>query len=165
MEKQGIAGMPMLQNLEASQRRFGGKDEAIDRWLESRKTLLVQFLGLTQNRAQPGALPKREQLTDFFDALVDYVSAGHFEIYEELLEKAEHCGSEAVALAKELFPQFSASTDLALAFTDRYADAGDEEMVNHFDRDLARLGSDLTGRFELEDRLIGALCEAQGAAA
>jgi regulator of sigma D len=97
--------------------------------------------------------------------LVDYVSAGHFEIYEELLEKAEHCGSEAVALAKGLFPQFSASTDLVLAFTDRYTEAGDEEMVTHFDHDLARLGADLASRFELEDRLIGALCETRGAAA
>lgn len=157
--------MPMLKNLEDTRDRFGGRLEAIDRWLDSRKDLLVRFLALTKTRENPGALPARADISHFFDSLVDYVSAGHFEIYEELLEKAEHAGSEAMALAKQLFPRFSESTDTVLAFTDRYADATDEFMMAHFDRDLAKLGADLTERFELEDRLISALFANQGEAA
>ena len=157
--------MPLMKTLEATQQQYGGRLVAIDRWLESRKDLLVQFLGLTKSRDNPGALPAKADIAAFFDALVDYVSAGHFEIYEDLLEKAENAGTEALALAKQLFPQFSVSTDTVLAFTDRYSDASDEYMVTHFDADLAKLGADLTERFELEDKLISALFENQGEAA
>lgn len=146
--------MAMLKKAEATQSRFAGRFEAVDRWLESRKGLLVSYLQLTSGQV---ALPSRSAIAEFCNALVDYVSAGHFEIYQELLQQAERTSPEAEAAVKSRYPQLTASTDLALAFNDRYADAEDELMIQHLDADLAALGVALAGRFELEDELLALL--------
>lgn len=146
--------MPMLNQAEAAHRRFAGQFEAVDRWLESRKDLLVQYLQLTAGRS---ALPTRSAIGEFCNALVDYVSAGHFEIYQELLQEAERNGPEAETLVKRLYPRIAASTDLALAFNDRYADPEDELLIERLDADLAALGVALAERFEFEDELLALL--------
>lgn len=146
--------MPSLNKAEIAHSRFSGRFAAVDRWLDSRRSLLVQFLQLTSGRS---ALPSRTAIAEFCNTLVDYVSAGHFEIYEELLQEAERNGPEAEALVKQMFPRIAASTDTALAFTDRYADAEDELMIERLDADLAALGVALADRFEREDELLALL--------
>ena len=146
-----------LQRVEEARQRFGGRFDAVDRWLDSRKDLLVRYLALTGAPHADTALPNREQICLFCDALVDYVSAGHFEIYEQLLEQAEHGGPDAIDQYRFCYPQIAASTDIALAFNDRYAGEQLEDGMSSFDRDLATLGSQLVDRFDLEDKLIAAL--------
>lgn len=148
--------MPLNRLTEISH-RFAGRVDAIDRWLDSRKNLLVRYLQLTGAPHADTALPGRAAIAGFCDALVDYVSAGHFEIYEQLLEQAEHCGSDTVERYRLIYPQIAASTDAALAFNDRYGGEGSEEQMASFDRDLAALGSQLVDRFDLEDALIACL--------
>lgn len=146
--------MPSLNKAEMAHSRFSGRFAAVDRWLDSRRRLLVQFLQLTSGRS---ALPSRTAIAEFCNTLVDYVSAGHFEIYEELLQEAERNGPDAEALVKQMFPRITASTDIALAFTDRYADAEDELLIERLDADLAALGVALADRFEREDELLALL--------
>ncbi|MFZ5844727.1 MAG: sigma D regulator [Pseudomonadota bacterium] len=146
--------MPMLTQAEAAHRRFGGRFEAVDRWLDSRKQLLVQYLRLTGGRS---ALPSRSAISEFCTTLVDYVSAGHFEIYQELLQEAERNGPETEAQVQQLYPRIAASTDIALAFNDRYADPEDELLIERLDADLAALGVAMAERFEHEDALLALL--------
>ncbi len=146
--------MPMMTRAEAAQRRFSGRFAAVDRWLQSRTQLLVSYLQLTSGSS---ALPSRSAISEFCNALVDYVSAGHFEIYQALLQEAERSGPEAEALVKQLYPRIAASTDIALAFNDRYADPEDELLIERLDADLAALGVALAERFEREDELLALL--------
>jgi regulator of sigma D len=146
--------MPSLNKAELAQSRFSGRFAAVDRWLDSRKRLLVQYLQLTGGRA---VLPSCTAISEFCDILVDYVSAGHFEIYQELLQEAERNGPEAEALVKQLYPRIASSTDIALAFNDRYAEPEDELLIERLDADLAQLGVALAERFEREDELLALL--------
>lgn len=146
--------MPMIKNADAAQRRFSGRFAAVDRWLDSRRQLLVQFLQLSSGRT---ALPSRLAIGEFCTTLVDYVSAGHFEIYQELLQQAERAGPAAEVLMQQLYPRIAASTDVALAFDDRYADPEDELLIERLDADLAALGVALADRFEREDQLLALL--------
>lgn len=146
--------MPMMKHVEAAHSRFAGRFAAVDRWLGNRKALLVQYLQLTGSRA---ALPSRSAIGEFCTTLVDYVSAGHFEIYQELLQEAERNGPEAEALVAQLFPRIAASTDLALTFNDRYAEPEDDLLIERLDADLAQLGVALAERFEREDELLALL--------
>jgi regulator of sigma D len=59
-----------------------------------------------------------------------------------------------VALANALYPRISETTDVALDFNDKYAEAAQDNILANFDTDLSKLGEVLELRFELEDELI-----------
>lgn len=59
---------------------------------------------------------------DFCALLVDYVSAWHFEVCEQLVSEAKAFGDEkALKLAEEINPRINDSTQVALAFNDHCA--------------------------------------------
>lgn len=149
--------MPLLTKVETLRAQFGGRFDALDHWLASRKDLLVLYckLSLVPNRRE--ALPSDGEIGQLCNALVDYVSAGHFEIYEQLLDVADKRSPEAQQLAKRLFPRIAQGTDAILNFTEKYGDHTDDSLSPDFDNELAAVGELLEDRFELEDALIQAL--------
>lgn len=159
----------MLQKFEDSHRRFGGKHDAIDAWLAERKDVLLRYCqlsgiaSLVDARPRDRALPTPAQVHAFCDVLVDYVSAGHFEIYERLLGELDHSAQTGRGEAGRLYPGIVASTDAVLSFDEKYGDRGDEELWPEFDEDLSALGEQLATRFELEDELMGLFAGAVGA--
>lgn len=77
----------MLESCQNAQERWGGVHKLIDSWLKARHELVRAFDALG---AKPEALAEnRETLQDFCGVLVDYVSAGHFGVYEQLTKEAE----------------------------------------------------------------------------
>ena len=87
----------MLTKLEQTKQALAGKHKAIDDWLDARQALLVgymQLAGLTPARTKQRSLPKTEELHHFCDRLVDYVSAGHFEIYHHVVTAFEQASGE-----------------------------------------------------------------------
>jgi len=96
-------------------------------------------------------------LQKFCEILVDYVSAGHFEVYEQLTNEAKAFGDErGLELAEKIYPRLDVITEVALAFNDRCdkGDCSDGEVVAV---ELKKLGGLLHERFELEDCLIEVL--------
>ena len=86
---------------------------------------------------------------------MDYVSAGHFEVYHELLEEAESFADGSSALAREVMPAIGDTTEVILAYEDKYtSEEGDNGKLK---RDLSALGEVLESRFQLEDQLIAGL--------
>lgn len=72
----------MLESCQNAQERWGGVHLLIDRWLQERHELVRAYDDLGE---KPEALSEnRKPLQEFCGVLVDYVSAGHFEIYEQL---------------------------------------------------------------------------------
>jgi len=91
-------------------------------------------------------------LTQFSQLLVDYVSLGHFGVYERLLAGTER-RSRVLTVAKELYPEFSKTTDAAISFNDKYDNVEKVEVFEDLEQDLSILGESLAKRIDLEDRL------------
>lgn len=150
----------MLTRLENARETWGGAHTAIDAWLSERQHLLVQYCklaGLPPYDKERKLLPSKEVLEAFCEVLVDYVSTGHFEVYDRIVAECAVNGERNIALAHQLSPRLTDTTDAALEFSDRYADHYDEEQLDEFYRDLTALGRALEVRFELEDQMIAAI--------
>ena len=93
---------------------------------------------------------------EFCQILVDYVAAGHFALYERILEGKER-RKEVADIAGEIYERIAQSTQNALDFNDKY-DCGDHcTELDSLSQDLSRLGEDIALRIELEDRLLSAM--------
>jgi len=91
-------------------------------------------------------------LTQFSQLLIDYVSLGHFGVYERLLSGKER--REAVlSEAKRIYPEFSRTTEAVISFNDKYDDHKQKLSVDELEADLSSLGENLAKRIELEDNL------------
>ncbi len=91
-------------------------------------------------------------LTQFSQLLVDYVSLGHFGIYEYLLSGNER-REKVLTAAKSIYPEFSRTTEAVIAFNDKYDDNKNSFKTAGLEADLSVLGEDLAKRIELEDEL------------
>ncbi|MBS4149814.1 sigma D regulator [Pseudomonadota bacterium DY0742] len=143
----------MLESCRNAQERWGGVHLLIDRWLQERHELINAFDQLRVENSDDA----RKALVWFCELLLDYVSAGHFEIYEQLIGEAEAFGDErGIELARQIYPRIQVITEVALAFNDR-CDQGDCLNSPGLEGELQRLGQLLQERFELEDCLIEVL--------
>ena len=125
----------------------------LSRWLAERQDLMNRLCRLADAlRRGHGRTKPQPELDRFCEVLVDYVSAGHFEVYRELLEQHARTGTEAEALA--LYDLILPSTEAALDFNDRYFRGGSAIALQ---RDLPVLGQRLASRFDCEDALIRCL--------
>lgn len=147
----------MLENCENAKQRWGGVNDIIDKWLLERQDLIVQLCDLSLNNSSTTE-NMVERFQTFCQVLVDYVSVGHFEVYEQLLAEAAEFDDGGTELANKIIPAIQESTEMALNFNDRFdninkVDDGIEGLILELDN----LGKTLEDRFELEDMLIEAL--------
>lgn len=146
----------MLENCQNARERWGGVNDIIDRWLLERQDMIVQYCalsGLGQNAKDPEF--REEKLRTLCQILVDYVSAGHFEIYDQLMKEGrEFDDDEALHEAASLFTTIDKTTEKLLDFNDKYLETDD---LNTLDNDLSDLGQTLEIRFTTEDRMISVL--------
>lgn len=147
----------MLDNCKNAKERWGGVSDLIDKWLKERQELIVRLCDLSVN---PGSSEenKVERLQNFCQILVDYVSVGHFEVYEQLMKEAEEFNDGGLELAHKIIPQIQVSTEAALNFNDRFDDVHKvDDGISVLISELDNLGTTLEERFELEDILIESL--------
>lgn len=140
----------MLESCQNAQERWGGVHKLIDSWLKARHELVRAFDALG---AKPEALTEnRKLLQEFCGVLMDYVSAGHFGVYDQLTKEAQAFGDDrGLELADTIYPRLEAITKKLVAFND-LCDAG-KCVIEKFQE----LGGLLHERFELEDCLIEVL--------
>lgn len=146
----------MLENCKTAHERWGGVSEIIDRWLQSRQSLLVRFCALSEKKEfTEGHGETEENLRLLCQHLVDYVSAGHFEVYDQLIrEGQEFDDQQGLQQARALYREIDATTDLAVDFNDKYQETDDLDALA---ADLSQLGEALETRFSAEDRMIATL--------
>ena len=129
----------MLNQLDNLTERVRGSNKLVDRWLHVRKHLLVAYYNLV------GIKPGKESymrlnekaLDDFCQSLVDYLSAGHFSIYERILHKLE-------GNTQQIMDYYDSSLETAI----------DHDNYLEFQQVLSDIGEALEARFVLEDKLI-----------
>jgi len=127
-------------------------------WLEQRRRLLVLLCSIQglEGFQRPGSI--QNQVREFCQLLLDYISAGHFEIYQELVREARlgaaHRGG-TINLASRILHQLDPSTEEALAFNEDF-DTDDHclSQLEVLPERLTRLTEMLEERFALEDQLI-----------
>ena len=143
----------MLERCQSAQERWGGVSEIIDAWLEGRQVLISNFVALPAQTINSGL---NERLGKFCILLMDYLSSGHFEVYEQLLREGSEFNDGSVEEAQQLFPLIQESTDEALDFNDKYAVMNNPTVqeIREFADQLSLLGESLENRFELEDKMI-----------
>lgn len=151
----------MLEKCTNAKELWGGVHEMIDRWLNERRELIVSMFALTQPVASPQKeTPTTERVETFCEILVDYVSAGHFEIYEQLMREAREFNDGGEALAETIFPRIQITTEAILDFNDAYQSPDQVKAREaQLNADLSALAETLEERFELEDQLIQSLHE------
>jgi regulator of sigma D len=146
--------MPHRSNDPAQQ--FRAVETLLTNWLKERRALLARYTALvvaSDDHGQDGQFSRRQ--AQLCELLVDYVSAGHFEVFAELLNEAESFGDNGAALASELMPAITDTTEVILAYEEKYGTG--EDYPETLRRDLSALGEMLESRFVLEDRLIAGL--------
>lgn len=161
----------MLNQLHKAKQKWGGKTDTVDNWLKSRQALLISYCNLAGVSADTStdisdaavhvnkghhALPDIGAIERFCEDLMDYLSAGHFEVYDMLVSDNQ----EGQRLKQQLEPALAQTTDAALKFNDTYTELVHPEQAQNFDNDLAVLGETLAERFEMEDQLINVMHQA-----
>lgn len=140
-------------------RRSRTRDE-IKRLIEDRNSVLSQFYALAKHSEDTEADPSStlELLEDFCQELVDYMAAGHFEIYSRIEEGNER-RDEITRLAEKIMPRINDTTQIAIAFNDIYdhTDSINEAAIKKLPTYLAQLGEELATRIDLEDQFIDAI--------
>ena len=84
---------------------------------------------------------------------MDYLSSGHFNIYERFIGELE--GDTPLLAATKIYPQLQANTQQIMDYYDSCLEnAIDHDNYLEFQQALSDLGEALEERFTLEDKLI-----------
>ncbi len=146
----------MLENCQSAKERWGGVNNIIDRWLHERQQLLVTYCDLSNVDAfTEENIEHQNQLKKLCQILVDYVSAGHFEVYEQLIKEGRDFNDKAgLKEAADLYKIIDNTTEALLDFNDKYQETDD---LSGLISDLSQMGQSLEPRFSAEDKMIEVL--------
>lgn len=142
----------MLEKCESACERWGGVSDIIDHWLGDRQKLISKFVSLPNVAVSD----IEDHIVSFCTSMMDYLSSGHFEVYEQLLHEGSQFNDGGLEEAQKIFPRIQPTTDLALDFNDGYASLKNPtvQQIREFSFQLSKLGENLEERFALEDQLI-----------
>ncbi len=136
--------------------QFEAVEDLLTRWLKERREVLGKYTEIAvtlDSSLSDENLQQRQQ--GLCELLVDYVSAGHFEVFHELIDEAESFADGSNTMAGKLMPAIADTTEVIMAYEEKYSAAqGHQGKVK---RDLSALGEALESRFVLEDQLIAGL--------
>ncbi|WP_087026703.1 sigma D regulator [Thaumasiovibrio subtropicus] len=152
----------MLSKFEQVQQQWGGNSDVIDQWLLNRQQLLTDYcklVGLPPYEQAARQLPSSSQLELFCGQLVDYISAGHFKIYNMVMDRWNQTGFKATPEMTYTYEQIMATTDPLLNFNDKYAEVSEDDPLEDFDPDISAMGEMMEKRFDFEDQLIQLITE------
>ncbi len=147
--------MTTEQEQEAVERR-GRTRQLIEHIVEERRELLVSLNRVAGLQPFQDEGSVRDHLKEFCEVLVDYVAAGHFELYEQI-EAGTERRRRVVDVAERLYPEFVKSTETAIRFNDRFELGFPAENLAHLAETLSYLGEQIANRMELEDRLFATM--------
>jgi regulator of sigma D len=146
----------MTKTVKTSSNNRAATQKHIDDVLKQRQRMLVLLWELTKLDLKHVEDATKETLDDFLTILVDYIAAGHFGLYQRLAEGNER-RARVLETAHETYPRIAGTTEMAVAFSERY-DHADQKLLNaDLARDLSKLAEAVSTRIELEDQLIAAM--------
>lgn len=143
----------MVQVTERQGNRRGRGQRLVAHLLSERDEMLALLCRLAEGNGD--GKPTRPALDEFLNLLIDYMAAAHFGLYQRIIDGTER-RRQVQRVAAKCYPRVARTTELALAFHDRYASPAGPADAATFRRDLALLAEALAERIELEDTMIDA---------
>ena len=128
--------------------------QLINELLEERKQVWSTYCAVSGIEEHKGQKSMEELLQDFCQLSVDYISLGHFGVYQRILDGSERRKS-VMAAAERIYPSISNATEAVLDFNDKYQKLTPALILKGLASDLSSVGEQLANRIELEDELIG----------
>lgn len=148
----------MSEQLNKIEERRTGSQELIQHMLKERNQLLTLLLQVSSDSSHHETEQLVTDLEEFVQVLVDYIAAGHFGLYGRIAEGKER--RKAISdLAIKIYPRIEQTTQIALAFDEKYNSDNQDRVLDEFPQDVSKLGEELTSRIELEDQLIQFMLE------
>jgi regulator of sigma D len=129
-------------------------EHAITEWLKERQELLVLFYKI--NGMQPFAddclETEEEVFKRFSQLLIDYLSCGHLEVFQQLSEENEKLNSHNSKLDRAVITQIYTNTkDIMQLMVN---ENGKTTNLKTLKNNLDQLGQQIALRVELEDKLV-----------
>lgn len=128
----------------------------VQTWLKERQQLLALLCALPDAHDHQQDNPVLHgHIRNLCQTLMDYISAGYFEVYRELANEARQLQRDNPAWLRDMMQRLEASTDAALAFNEHYDHAlRNQCSFSELPQQIATLLEKLEERFVLEDQLI-----------
>lgn len=156
----------MLEHCQNNQERYQRVQKLVQQWLNERNNLQNAYTMLRQvKNPDRHCQHTLSYLKNFCETLIDYISAGHFEVYDQLAKESEAFGENYQAWLATVHRDIQPSTDCALDFHETYNT--DEQCIQAFNKlqgELLNLRQALEQRFQLEDQMIEQLHSCHGEA-
>ncbi len=148
----------MLKKFKQIQDQLGGSSNVIDHWLETRQSLIVEYCKLAAlqpcSKGNVVELPTPSEMQNFCQHLVDYISEGHFKIYDMVMDRWKSTGFVVTDEINQTYGKIVVTTDPLLNFNDKYSEITEDDELPDFNSDMSLIGEILETRFEVEDQLI-----------
>ncbi|MGK0173468.1 MAG: regulator of sigma D [Gammaproteobacteria bacterium] len=142
-----------MQVAQQTVERRTGTQQFIDVMIDERQEMWVLYCKVAGLKPFACEAPEHGLINQFCQVLVDYISSGHFGLYERIIEGEER-RRVVREVAAEVYEQIAKTTDAALGFNDYFEAAGTSAPDTTFSRVLSELGEALATRIELEDRIL-----------
>ena len=130
--------------------------DQVSKLLDERQEMLVLFCQLAGLDPYHSSAPVEYRLRLFCQKMIDYIAAGHFAIYDRLSNGGER-RHQVLDIAAKVYSMIEDTTDIAIAFNDKYDEHDHLLDFSNLENDLAMLGEAMSNRADYEDRLIDAL--------
>ena len=128
----------------------------VKHWLEERRRLIYLLCAVRGIRGLTfDGVPIHYRVQQLCQVLMDYISAGHFEVYRELVREARSFHTDNPGLVNKILQELEDSTDEALSFNEDFETPERcDALLDSLPRRLSTLLEKLEERFALEDQLI-----------
>ena len=124
--------------------------------LDERQEMLVLFCQLAELDPYQSSAPVEQRVRAFCKKMIDYIAAGHFAIYDRLSNGGER-RHHVLEVAAIVYSSIEDTTDIAIAFNDKYDENDHMLDFSNLQGDLSMLGEAMSNRADYEDRLLDAL--------
>lgn len=136
--------------------RRGSAGNKLDALVTSR-TETLSLLSRLASRQPFSPEPSMEKdLREFRNALMDYTSSAHFQLYRYISDNRER-RQGVLDVAEKVYPKIIETTDQILRFNDKYESMSLDNSVEFLAQDLSSLGECLADRILMEDQVIAAM--------
>ena len=125
----------------------------IDELLEERAQVWKLYCSVAGVEPYKSNKSIEKQVQEFCQVLVDYVSLGHFGVYQRIIDGGER-RKVIIEAAERIYPKIAQATEVVLCFNEKYQTLTSTMILNQLKDDLSVLGDQLTRYIELEDELI-----------
>lgn len=130
--------------------------DQIQKLLDERQDMLIMFCKVAGLEPYHSDAPVEQQVRAFCQKMIDYIAAGHFAIYDRLMKGGER-RENVLAIAARVYASIEDTTDIAVAFNDKYDEHDHALNFSNLQNDLAMLGEAMSNRADYEDQLISSL--------